>query len=77
QPALDALDADALDALRAAGGLTTSEVARAIGRSARATRTRLARLVELGLVVEIGSSPNDPQRRYHVAEEPGRYGGRA
>ena len=75
-PARDPLDAAALGALRSADGLTTSEVARAIDRSARATRTRLARLVELGLVVEIGSGPNDPQRRYHVAEERGRYGGR-
>jgi predicted HTH transcriptional regulator len=73
QPARDVVDSAALDALRTAEGLTTSQVAHAIGRSARATRTRLARLVELGLVVEIGSGPNDPQRRYHVAEEPGRY----
>jgi predicted HTH transcriptional regulator len=73
QPERDVLDDAALDVLRAAEGLTTSEVAQAIGRSARATRTRLARLVELGLVVEIGSGPNDPQRRYHVAAEPGRY----
>jgi predicted HTH transcriptional regulator len=72
-PAIDDIDGVALSALRESGGLTTSEVAAAIGRTPRATRTRLARLVDLGLVVEIGSGPNDPQRRYHVAEDPGRY----
>ncbi|PKQ21149.1 MAG: transcriptional regulator [Actinobacteria bacterium HGW-Actinobacteria-6] len=68
------LDERTLDALRSADGLGTSDVAEAIGRTARATRTRLQRLVEAGLVVEIGSGPNDPQRRYYIAEDPGRYG---
>lgn len=49
------------------GGLSTAEVARVIGLSPRATRTRLARLVERGLVVEIGSGPQDPKRKYHRA----------
>ena len=75
-PVADAVDASALEALRAADGLTTSQVAAAIGRTPRATRTRLQKLVERGLVVEIGSGPTDPQRRYHVAEEPGHYGSR-
>lgn len=73
-PSLDPVDAAALDALRAAEGLSTSQLAAAIGRTPRATRTRLQKLIERGLVVEIGSGPTDPQRRYHVAEEPGRYG---
>ena len=73
EPAIDAVDEAALEALRA-GGLTTSEVAAAISRTTRATRTRLQRLVELGLVVELGSGPTDPNRRYHVAEDHGRYG---
>lgn len=71
----DEVDEVALNALRAAEGLSTSEVAERIGRSPRATLTRLKRLVELGLVVELGSGPNDPQRRYYVAEDPARYGG--
>ena len=33
-----------------------------------AARTRLASLVERGLVREIGSSPQDPKRRYYRAE---------
>lgn len=73
-PAADPVDAAALDALKASNGLTTSQVAAAIGRTPRATRARLLKLIELGLVVEIGSGPTDPQRRYHVAEEPRRWG---
>lgn len=73
-PRLEPLDDLTLTALREATGLSTSEVAERIGRSTRATRTRLQRLVDAGLVVEIGSAPNDPQRRYYIAEEPGRYG---
>ena len=30
--------------------------------------------VKPDVVVEIGSAPNDPHRRYHVAEAPGEYG---
>lgn len=70
---MDAVDEKALAALRDAAGLSTSEVAGLIERSPRATRTRLQRLIDAGLVVDIGSSPNDPQRRYYLAEEPGRY----
>lgn len=73
-PRIDDVDAAALDALRSAEGLTTSKLAAKIGRTPRATRTRLRRLVGRGLVVELGSGPNDPHRRYFVAEEPGRYG---
>lgn len=46
-------------------GLSTSEIARELGISARAARTRLATLVERGLVAEIGSSAKDPRRRYY------------
>jgi ATP-dependent DNA helicase RecG len=55
-----------LDALLQVGshGLSTSELTDILGRSARTTRTRMARLVELGLVFQIGSGPTDPQRRY-------------
>ena len=60
-----------LQALTTAGssGLSTSELTEFLGRSARTTRTRMTRLVELGLVFQIGSGPTDPQRRY-VASKP-------
>lgn len=56
-----------LDVLAASDGSLTSEIAQAIHLTPRATRTRLAKLVEGGLVVEIGSGPQDPKRRYHLA----------
>jgi predicted HTH transcriptional regulator len=40
----------------------------AVDLSPRATRTRLARLVGRGLVREIGTGPQDPKRRYVLAE---------
>ncbi len=38
--------------------------------TARATRTRLVKLVERGLVREIGTSPQDPRRRYFRTDVP-------
>ncbi len=54
-----------LDALTGAGsqGLPTSGLATAIGRSVRTVRIHMARLVELGFAVEVGSGPTDPKRR--------------
>ncbi len=64
RPSLDAKDEAILAGLGRAHGMLTSEVAKAIGLSARATRTRLALLVGHGLVREIGAGPQDPRRRY-------------
>jgi ATP-dependent DNA helicase RecG len=63
-PALDETDQGILDALVGGAGRLTSEIAKAIGLTPRATRTRLARLVGRGLVREVGTGPQDPQRRY-------------
>ncbi len=67
-PDLDDLDGIILDELEGPDGLTTAALSRAIGRTPGATRTRLLDLVERRLVVEIGSSPNDPKRRYLLAD---------
>ena len=48
-------------------GRGTREIANAIGLTPRATRTRLARLVERGLVREVGTGPKDPRRLYFRA----------
>ena len=64
---IDPADQAILDALDSGDGRRTRELAETIGLSSRATRTRLARLVERGLVVEIGSGPTDPKRIYHKA----------
>lgn len=65
---LDETDQAIVNALASSQGLLTSEIARAIRLTPRATRTRLARLVGLGLVREVGTGPQDPKRRYFKAE---------
>jgi ATP-dependent DNA helicase RecG len=66
-PAADEREQKILKLLGNSGhaGLSTSAIAGRIGISSRAARTRLASLVERGLVVEIGSGPKDPHRRYY------------
>ncbi len=73
-PQLDNADEAIVTALhRAPGGLSTSQVAESIGLSSRTARTRLKELATLGVVVELGTSPNDPHRRYLLAEERAHY----
>jgi predicted HTH transcriptional regulator len=67
-PALDASDQAILEVLGHGGGRSTAEIAAAITLTSRATRTRLARLVQRGLVREIGTGPQDPKRRYVRAQ---------
>ena len=67
--AVDETDRAILDQMDGGQGRSTSELAQAIGLSPRATRSRLAKLVERGLVVEIGSGPRDPKRKYHRARQ--------
>jgi ATP-dependent DNA helicase RecG len=66
-PALDDIEEAMLGALRDGKGRLTSEIANVIGLTPRATRTRLVRLVERGLVREVGTSPQDPKRRYFLS----------
>jgi len=63
-PSLDERDRSILDDLACGDGLLTREIAKILGRPPRATRTRLARLVEQGHLRELGTEPQDPQRRY-------------
>jgi predicted HTH transcriptional regulator len=67
----DARDEAILAALAAnlETGLSTSEIAKQIKLSPRTARTRLASLVERGLVTEIGSGPQDPRRKYYLISE--------
>ena len=64
----DARDRTILACLEDGQGWLTSEIAAEINLTPRATRTRLARLVGRGLVHEIGTGPQDPQRRYFKAD---------
>ncbi len=68
-PKLEPMDAKLIELLRGTDGLSTSALAALVGRTPRSVRTRVARLVESGLLTEMSSSPNDPHRRYFAAEE--------
>jgi predicted HTH transcriptional regulator len=68
RPDLDDTDQAILDCLADGNGRSTREIAEAIGLTPRSTRTRLARMVGRGLVREIGTGPQDPRRRYFLAE---------
>jgi predicted HTH transcriptional regulator len=68
RPVLDETDQAIIESLAAKTERSTSEIAGAIELSPRATRTRLSRLVGRRLVREIGTGPQDPRRRYFLAE---------
>ena len=63
-PNVDKTDQAVLDALAEDNGLSTWEIANVIGLTPRATRSRLLKLVERGLVRVIGTGPQDPRRQY-------------
>lgn len=64
---LEKIDKQILDVLKEYEGLSTQQIADKINRTARSTRTRLISLIERGLVVEIGTSPQDPKRKYFLS----------
>lgn len=66
-PQLDVTDAQIMEFICDAGGVGTKEIAAHIGLTVRATRTRLAALVDRGLLVEIGTGRHDPGRKYFAA----------
>jgi len=65
-PQIDTIDQSILDLLAVGEGQATAQIGAAISLSPRATRTRLANLVQRGLVSEVGSGPKDPRRRYFL-----------
>ena len=65
---LDETDRAIVALVCAPDGLATRQIADEIGLTPRASRTRLAALVALGLVREIGTGPQDPKRRYFSTE---------
>ena len=68
KPRIDDKDRRIVDVLRSAETLSTAGIAKLIGMSSRATRTRLQSLVQRGLVIEIGSGATDPRRKYSLPE---------
>jgi len=65
---LDPTDRDIVVLVSTPDGRATRDIAKAIGLTPRATRTRLAALVDRGLVREIGTGPQDPKRRYYSTD---------
>ena len=66
---LDERDQHVVELLGDGKGHSTQEIADRMGISARATRSRLRSLVDRALIVEVGSSPQDPRRLYFVATD--------
>jgi len=64
----DPIEKAILELLDVGSGYTTAQVAKVIGRTPRATRTRLASMVARGLVQEVGRGPQDPKRKYYLAK---------
>ncbi len=64
-PQINSIDELILEHLKKSNGLSTKEIAGIIKKSERTARSRLAALIGKGLVVEIGSSINDPRRKYY------------
>lgn len=67
-PSVNEIEKLILEALADGQGLSTQEIAVKIKRSARATRTRLLTLVARGSVAEVGTSPQDPTRKYFLMD---------
>jgi hypothetical protein len=64
KPNLDKRSREIIDLLKHSNGLTTQEVSEAIKFNKRSTRNRLKELVNQGFVIEKGSSPSDPTKKY-------------
>ena len=69
KPVIDQVDAKILAMLQKHGELSTKKLADLIGRSTRATRTRMVGLIDKGLVIELSTGPRDPRKRYTLTRE--------
>ncbi len=68
KPLVDDITENILRALKHKNLLGTQEISEKIKLSTRATRARLASLVEKGLIVPVGSGPRDPHKRFFLKE---------
>jgi predicted HTH transcriptional regulator len=64
RPVVDPVESRLLAVIASGNGVSTKQVAEAVALSPRSTRSRLKTLVQKGLIVEVGSGPNDPKRVY-------------
>ncbi|MBS0351173.1 MAG: putative DNA binding domain-containing protein [Proteobacteria bacterium] len=65
---LDDINHKIIHLLEKKDGLSTREISEQIRLSPRSTRSRLLSLIERGLIMEIGSSPQDPRKKYFLAK---------
>ncbi len=66
EPLLDSQDQSILRLLTTNDGLSTHEISKNIKLSPRATRTRLASLMGRGFIIQMGSGPHDPTKRFFI-----------
>jgi predicted HTH transcriptional regulator len=66
-PSLTSRERKILELLADGKGWSTSRLAGRLRLSARATRTALLDMIQKGLIIEVGTSPQDPKRRYYPA----------
>ena len=64
----DDMDQKIIGLLSGTEGLTPKHISEKIGLSYRATRTRLKKLVEIGKIIDIGTGPFDPKKKYVVQD---------
>jgi len=69
EPKLDPVNQRILDFVRGSSGATTSQIATHLGITPRSTRDRLSRLLDLGLLVTVGTSDRDPRRGFFLTGE--------
>lgn len=66
-PSLRSRERRIMDLFADGKGWSTSRLAGRLRLSTRATRTVLLDMVQKGLIIEVGTSPQDPKRRYYPA----------
>jgi predicted ArsR family transcriptional regulator len=64
----DKIDQEILKFIKESEGLSTTEVAKKVGLSARAVRERLKNLVELNLLYTVGTGPYDPHKKFKARD---------
>jgi predicted HTH transcriptional regulator len=67
KPELDERDQKIMRLLTDGRAHSTQQIADRLQLSARATRSRLRALVDLGLIIEVRSGPQDPRRQYFAS----------
>jgi ATP-dependent DNA helicase RecG len=65
---LSSREQQVLAVIDATRGISVNELAGRLAVTTRTARSMLAALLTRGLVVVVGSSPNDPHRRFYRAD---------